>query len=73
MYMVHHKSASVTAYLTPLLASHGRPVIAGRLWLLFQLLLTQFLLMGAVMLAYQRIKRLTLLLKLSTCSRKVLT
>lgn len=73
MYIVHLKSVNATAHLMPFLALHRRPVIAGRLWLLFQLLLTHFLLMGAIMLAYQRIKRLTLLLKLSTCSRKVLT
>ena len=43
-----------------------------RLWLRV-LLLAQLLRTGAVMLPNQRIKRLTFLLKLSTCARKLST
>jgi len=63
-----------------MLASHGRPVIAGRLFLLlllvFQLqrsLLAQLLRVGAVVPVNQFIKRLTLALKFSTCVRKLFT
>jgi len=48
-------------------------MIANRLFLRFQLLLSQLLCTNAVMLSNQRIKRLTFLLKLSTCARKLST
>lgn len=48
-------------------------MVAGRLFLRYQLLLTLLFRSGAVMLRNQRIKRLTFLLKLSTCARKLST
>lgn len=48
-------------------------MIASRLFLRFRLLLSELLCTGAVMLPNQRIKRLTFLLKLSTCARKLST
>ena len=62
--------------LIPEKRSYRGAIVAGwfflrlRLWLL---LLTQFLGVGAVVLPDQRIKRLTFLLKLSTCARKLST
>lgn len=53
--------------------SHRGAIIAGRLFLRLWLLLTQLLGVGAVVLSNQRIKRLTFLLKLSTCARKLST
>ena len=62
--------------LIPEKRSHRGAIVAGRFFLrlrLWLLLLTQLLGVGAVVLPDQRIKRLTFLLKLSTCARKLST
>ena len=53
--------------------SHRGAIVTSRFFLRLRLLLAQLLLTGAVMLCNQRIKRLTFLLKLSTCARKLST
>ncbi|WP_211786731.1 hypothetical protein, partial [Klebsiella pneumoniae] len=59
--------------LIPEKPSHRGTIVAGRFFLRLWLLLTQLLGVGAVVLPDQRIKRLTFLLKLSTCARKLST
>ncbi|WP_447242327.1 hypothetical protein, partial [Klebsiella pneumoniae] len=61
--------------LIPEKRSHRGAIVAGRFFLRLRLwlLLTQLLGVGAVVLPDQRIKRLTFLLKLSTCARKLST
>jgi len=59
--------------LIPEKRSHRGAIVPGRLFLRLRLLLAQLFRTGAVMLRNQRIKRLTFLLKLSTCARKLST